>query len=60
MIRNTSNEEESKRLNLCNSCEFSKKVFNSFDICSKCNCVILTKIKLASASCPENKWFAEV
>lgn len=60
MIAVSSNETYHKRIGICNSCEYVKKVLNCLDVCSKCSCVIEAKIRLASASCPENKWAAQL
>jgi predicted Zn-ribbon and HTH transcriptional regulator len=52
-----SDEEYQKRSEICNSCEFFDKTALFGDgQCNKCGCNFKTKSKIASESCPEDKW----
>ena len=48
-----STEEQSKRINICNSCEF---LFTPTRSCKKCGCFVDAKATLASSECPMTKW----
>lgn len=41
-----------ERYNICKSCP----AFTSALLCSKCNCFMPVKVKLAMVSCPVGKW----
>lgn len=41
-----------KRMNICKECPELTKVRT----CKKCGCFMPAKIRLASATCPLNKW----
>jgi Family of unknown function (DUF6171) len=48
-----SKDEEQRRLNICQSCEF----FNAEkSTCRKCGCFMKFKTRLNSADCPAGKW----
>jgi hypothetical protein len=38
----------------CNVCPFREN-----DVCTKCGCLIVSKIALSSEKCPENFWLRE-
>ena len=42
-----------KRYDICKSCDKFVKVTGQ---CKECLCFMKLKVKLASASCPKNKW----
>lgn len=44
-----------KRKHICNACKFKKRVIIT-DICSKCGCVINSKVRVADERCPKNFW----
>jgi hypothetical protein len=46
-------EEKSKRINICNSCEF---LFTLTRNCTKCGCFVDGKAALAKSECPMTKW----
>jgi hypothetical protein len=46
-------EEKSKRINICNSCEF---LFTPTRSCKKCGCFVDGKAAIAKSECPINKW----
>ena len=48
-------EIEELRLNLCNSCNH-----NRLGICTQCNCLIITTVKLRSSKCPLDKWSSTI
>jgi hypothetical protein len=45
-------EVAKERLDICSSCEF----FFKNQICKKCGCFMLLKVKLDKAKCPVGKW----
>jgi predicted Zn-ribbon and HTH transcriptional regulator len=47
------NEEKSKRIDICNSCEF---LFTPTRSCKKCGCFVDGKAALAKSECPMTKW----
>lgn len=46
-------EEKSKRIDICNSCEF---LFRLTRTCTKCGCFVDSKAALAKSECPMDKW----
>lgn len=46
-------EKSEYRLNICKSCT---NFIELTQMCNKCMCIMPMKVKLAPASCPENKW----
>ncbi len=46
-------EEKSKRIDICNSCEF---LFTPTRSCKKCGCFVDAKAALAISQCPMSKW----
>ena len=46
-------EKSQERLKICSSCEFLELPLK---VCSKCGCSMDGKVKIATASCPINKW----
>lgn len=40
-----------ERANICSSCEYNK-----LEICSKCGCPLVAKIRSLKDNCPINKW----
>ena len=46
-------EQQNLRLSICNSCENKIELTNT---CGKCMCYLPWKVRMAPASCPENKW----
>jgi len=46
-------DKSQERLNICSSCEFFKLPLK---VCSKCGCSMDGKVKIATASCPIEKW----
>lgn len=40
-----------QRASICDKCEHKR-----FIMCSKCGCIINTKIILKNSKCPEGKW----
>ena len=47
---------QKERLALCESCEH----YTTLNFCSRCNCFMPVKTKLARKVCPEGKWPAVV
>lgn len=47
------NEKIQKRIEICNVCD---KLTKPFRLCSKCGCLVDSKVKLNEASCPLGKW----
>ena len=47
-----------KRLKVCNECTFKNKIIG-IEICGKCHCPIVAKIRSIESICPENKWITE-
>lgn len=41
-----------ERLAICRSCE----QLSEYNICKKCGCFMLMKVKVAQAKCPLEKW----
>lgn len=52
-IPRASEEESSKRYNICLSCD---KLIKLTKQCRECGCVMSAKTKLQNATCPLNKW----
>lgn len=50
---NVSEEEYTKRIAICEGCEFFEKNHRR---CFRCGCFVDGKAKLSSEICPENKW----
>ena len=50
-----SEDIQEQRLAHCNQCEFYTKL----NFCSKCNCFMPVKVKLAYKSCPIGLWHSE-
>lgn len=50
---NTTEDEQKKRADICNNCEFNGI------ICKKCKCFLAIKICIASESCPDGRWGRE-
>lgn len=58
--KNKARSEESlqkERMAICESCPFFISLTRQ---CKKCGCFMDAKTKLADATCPENKWGAQV
>lgn len=49
-------EKSEARLDICRSCS---RFIEITHMCSKCMCCMPMKVKLAPASCPEDKWLHE-
>ena len=43
-----------RKIGICRTCEHFKP--GRLDRCAKCGCVLEIKLRLAAASCPENKF----
>jgi len=54
-IQKLTDEEASKRMSICESCEFLIPITKN---CKKCGCFMVAKTKLPHASCPIGKWDA--
>jgi len=50
---NVDESEKSRRLSICNSCEFYIK---DQERCSKCGCYMAVKTYLKAEKCPVGKW----
>jgi hypothetical protein len=54
-----SNEEVEKiaieRMKICNACE-EKKMILGVEVCGKCNCPLIAKVRASENSCPLKKW----
>lgn len=50
--------QREKRLSICETCEFRKKLFGAtkYHYCQKCGCVIDLKVLFKWAVCPIGKW----
>lgn len=46
-------DKHQERLKICSSCEFFELPLK---VCGKCGCSMVDKVKVATASCPINKW----
>jgi hypothetical protein len=44
-------ENYENRLNICKNCEHYKML-----ICNKCGCIMITKARMGTSSCPIGKW----
>jgi hypothetical protein len=52
-----SDNDIERRLRICNSCDFWKKIVNSkYGNCSKCSCALSFKIKNKTSACPIERW----
>lgn len=49
-------EKSSARMEICKKCDNFIKMTH---MCGKCMCFMPMKVKLAPASCPDNKWLHE-
>lgn len=52
----------SKRMNVCNECEFHSKYHLSVrpdDHCTNCGCTLIAKTKCLTCECPLSKWLPE-
>lgn len=48
-----------ERMSICHECScFDKKWFAGTGRCNECNCSIQAKLRMATTSCPINKWAA--
>ena len=52
-VEKTTDEEASRRFDICKSCPELIKLTNQ---CKKCGCFMHLKTKLEKASCPIGKW----
>jgi|TARA_R100000234_G_scaffold112569_1_gene86329 hypothetical protein len=50
-MKKVSGKEYMKRLETCTMCEFKRA-----DRCGKCGCILITKAKWKTSTCPINKW----
>lgn len=50
---NVAPEEQERRLNICNGCEFINADKNR---CTACGCFLMTKTKWATSKCPKGYW----
>lgn len=50
-FHNATDEERERRAEICGKCEYNTGIR-----CKVCKCFIDIKIRMASESCPENKW----
>jgi hypothetical protein len=49
------------RRDICRSCEhLSNKRLTNFSLCNLCKCNIMLKTRVASESCPDNRWQANI
>jgi len=52
-VEHATDEQQAKRMDLCNSCPELIQVTKQ---CKKCGCIMPLKTKLKAASCPLGKW----
>lgn len=50
-MKKVSGKEYMKRLDTCTMCQFRRA-----DKCGKCGCILITKAKWKTSTCPVNKW----
>lgn len=56
-MRHTSEEELTRRIETCRSCEFwNPQGFNHTGRCMKCGCSTWAKLRMATEKCPIGKW----
>lgn len=52
MVIFATDKKAEERINICAQCD----KFNDLGLCTECGCLMATKSKIESASCPLNKW----
>lgn len=52
-MERSTEEQAQKRIDICSQCP---ELINATKQCKKCGCFMTMKVKLASATCPLQKW----
>jgi len=49
-------ELQQERLDICNTCPSKITLYDNFDGCSECNCILKIKVQVNTSTCPLGKW----
>ena len=47
---------QQERLAVCNNCPAKTTLYEYFDGCSECNCILKVRVQVRTATCPLGKW----
>jgi len=54
-LRSDANLQQ-ERLAVCRGCQYKTTIYEHFDGCSQCNCILEMRVQVNTTKCPVGKW----